>query len=97
MGAFAWAAAHVAFKYVLKTDDDSFVCVARLVERLRDAPRRGFYLGVVNAHHRVIQGATDPSYARWNDDAYVSLFNRTTYAPYMQGAGYVLSSDLVAT
>ena len=96
VGAFAWAAAHVAFKYVLKTDDDSFVCVARLVERLHYAPRRGFYLGVVNAHHRVIQGATDPSYARWNDDAYVSLFNRTTYAPYMQGAGYVLSADMAA-
>ena len=63
VGAFAWAAAHVAFKYVLN-DDDSFV--ARLVERLHYAPRRGFYLG----------DATDPSYR------VESTYVRCSAAPY---------------
>ena len=35
-------------------------------------------------------------YERWQDPLYVELFNRTVYAPYMQGAGYVLSADVAA-
>ena len=30
IGAMAWLLDSVAFKFVLKTDDDSFVCLARL-------------------------------------------------------------------
>ena len=39
------------FKYLLKTDDDSFVCVARLLESLRLLPRTHIYLGVLNPQH----------------------------------------------
>ena len=95
LGALRWANGALRFKYLLKTDDDSFVCAARLLELLRPLPRLGLYLGVVNPKHSVVTGGQGkPQYERWRDDDYVALFNRTVYAPYMQGAGYVLSSDL---
>jgi hypothetical protein len=43
----------------------------------------------------ITTGAT--AYERWRDPEYVRLFNRSVYAPYMQGAGYILSADLAAT
>jgi hypothetical protein len=54
IGALRWALVHLPFKYVLKTDDDSFVCAARLLELLRALPRERAYVGVVNLHHKVI-------------------------------------------
>jgi len=97
IGALRWALVHLPFKYVLKTDDDSCVCAARLLELLRALPRERAYVGVVNLHHKVITAPQqDAKYERWRDPAYVVLFNRTVYAPYMQGAGYALSADLAA-
>lgn len=99
VGALRWALATTSFKYLLKTDDDSFVCAARLLELLRSLPREHAYLGVLNAHRKVITSATGTkqSELRWRDLEYVDLFNRSVYAPYMQGAGYILSADLAAT
>lgn len=95
IGALRWALVHCPAKYLLKTDDDSFVCAARLIELLRTVPRERAYLGVINQHHHVITDQQrDERYERWRDREYVRLFNRTVYAPYMQGAGYVLSADL---
>ena len=96
VGALAWASEHAPFKYVLKTDDDSFVCVSRLLELLRPSARERLYMGVVNARHKVVTSEESPYYERWRDPLYVRLFNRTVYADYMQGAGYVLSADLAA-
>jgi hypothetical protein len=87
VSAMRWAASTVAFRYVLKTDDDSFVCVARLLELLRPMPRKRLYMGIVNPHHNVIGGDSSTRYERWRDPEYVTLFNRSVYAPYMQGAG----------
>lgn len=96
LGALSWAIEHAPFKYVLKTDDDSFVCVSRLLELLRGSARERLYMGVVNRNHKVVTSPSDPQYERWRDPLYTSLFNRTVYADYMQGAGYVLSADLAA-
>lgn len=94
LAALDWAVGATRFRYVLKTDDDSFVCVSRLLELLRTLPRTSLYLGVVNPKHKVIGARTRTNYERWRDPVYVELYNRSTYAPYMQGAGYVLSADL---
>lgn len=95
LGALRWAVERTRFRYLLKTDDDSFVCVARLLELLRPLKRERLYLGVVNQRHHVITaGRAAKQYERWKDPSYVQLFNRSVYAPYMQGAGYVLSADL---
>lgn len=34
-------------------------------------------------------------FTRWHDEEYMELFSQRIYKPYMQGAGYVLSHDLV--
>lgn len=94
LGGLRWAVAQVRFRYVLKCDDDSFICVSRLLELLRPLPREGVYLGALNPHHSVVLRSKRPEYDRWRDPDYVQLFNRTVYAPYMQGAGYVLSADV---
>ena len=97
VGAMRWLLASVAFKFALKTDDDSFVCVARLLEQLHALPRTRVYLGAISRKRKVITDPSHADFARWGDRDYVALFNRSVYAAYMQGAGYVLSSDLVAT
>ena len=73
------------------------MCVARLLEQLRELPRTGVYLGAISKNHKVITSPRHRHFARWGDLEYVALFNRSVYATYMQGAGYVLSADLVAT
>ena len=93
LASLQWVLAHVHFRYLLKTDDDSYVCAARLLELLRPLPRAMLYLGVVNREHKVITARGRTLYERWRDPLYVELFNRSVYAPYMQGAGYVLSAD----
>lgn len=98
LGAMAWLLDSVAFKFVLKTDDDSFVCLARLLALLHafgGGGGRGLYLGAISKKHKVITNPRHEHFERWGDVEYVELFNRTVYATYMQGAGYVLSADLV--
>lgn len=97
IGAMAWLLDSVAFKFVLKTDDDSFVCLSRLLALLHDlgGHGRGLYLGAISKKHKVITNPRHKHFERWSDLEYVELFNRTVYATYMQGAGYVLSADLV--
>ena len=86
VGALRWAVGAAPFRYLLKTDDDSFVCVARLLELLRPLPRSKLYLGVINPKHNVITADTRTNYERWRDPDYVTFFNRSVYAPYMQVA-----------
>ena len=96
LAAFEWTARSVAFKYLLKTDDDAFVCGARLISLLAPLPRLGLYLGALTANKTVVTSRASPSYERWSDPEYVRIFGSAVYAPYMQGAGYVLSADLVS-
>mmetsp|Transcript_1974 Transcript_1974/g.6522 ORF Transcript_1974/g.6522 Transcript_1974/m.6522 type:complete len:246 (-) Transcript_1974:13-750(-) len=63
-------------------------------------PWHGLYLGYKNKNRSIVTRArlaqrrsTDDM---WEDEAYRRIFGGTQYAPYMQGAGYVLSRDLVA-
>ena len=93
LASLQWAVSQVRFRYLLKTDDDSYVCASRLLELLHPMPRAQLYLGVVNRDHKVIMAKGRTLYERWRDPTYIRLFNRSVYAPYMQGAGYVLSAD----
>ena len=95
IAAMRWVVEHLSFKYLLKTDDDSFVCLSRLLEMLRAQPRQWMYLGTLNKNHSVITDPRHADYDRWRDPDYAQLFARQVYLPYMQGAGYVLSDDLV--
>jgi len=78
LGGLRWSARHLSFKYLFKTDDDSFVCLARLLELLRPLTRAGLYLGYQNKNHSIVTKASideaEGRYAQWEDETYVRVF-----------------------
>ncbi|XP_062962473.1 beta-1,3-galactosyltransferase 6 [Cynocephalus volans] len=85
----AWLDEHVAFEFVLKADDDSFVRLDALLAELRardPARRRRLYWGFFSGRGRVKPGG------RWREAAWQLC---DYYLPYALGGGYVLSADLV--
>ena len=89
--------------FVLKCDDDSFVCVGGLLDFLSRVPLHGTYAGLaMRGEHRPGQRMRinyalprTAAASQWNDVQHARMFNTSLYAPYMQGGGYVLSHDLV--
>jgi len=77
IGAMRYISETIEFKYLLKTDDDSFVCLARLLEMLRLQPRTDLYLGVLNKNHSVVNDPLSANYERWRDLEYIEIFSRT--------------------
>ncbi|XP_044301236.1 beta-1,3-galactosyltransferase 6, partial [Varanus komodoensis] len=86
LGALAWLDAHVAFRFVLKADDDSFVRLDALLAELRRREPRRLYWGFFSGRGRVKAGG------RWRERAWLLC---DYYLPYALGGGYVLSADLV--
>lgn len=97
-----WIAAHVeAYDYLLKTDVDTLICFSAVTDMI-DAARRRYggdermYLGHYDTCSKIQHNPGE----RFHDPAYMAdLLDRTDaacYPPYMQGLGYVLSSDLVS-
>lgn len=96
---------HFNFKYLMKADDDTFVCLKMVAEKLHNLPEAvqpKVYAGVPTAcnivkHHMVGRVITDPT-NRWYDEKYIShtLGSLQCYPPYHQGAFYVLSKPLCA-
>ncbi|KAK1340615.1 hypothetical protein QTO34_019186 [Cnephaeus nilssonii] len=84
-----WLDEHVAFEFVLKADDDSFVRLDAMLAELRSrdpARRRRLYWGFFSGRGRVKPGG------RWREAAWQLC---DYYLPYALGGGYVLSADLV--
>lgn len=73
---------------MLKTDDDSLVRVDRLAEELDVVPSERLYWGYRMDNMPVI---SDPRHR----NAEGKGFPLKTYPPYMSGAGYILSRDVV--
>nr|XP_020011210.1 beta-1,3-galactosyltransferase 6 [Castor canadensis] len=85
----SWLDEHLAFEFVLKADDDSFVRLDALRAdlRARDPVRRHrLYWGFFSGRGRVKPGG------RWREAAWQLCDH---YLPYALGGGYVLSADLV--
>ena len=81
-----------AFRFLLKTDDDAFVCLGGVLRFL--AASLPLYAGKpggrnTTAHFKASHPFHDPSYFR--------TYHRTYFADYFVGAGYVLASGLVDT
>ena len=85
-----WALTTLSCKYVLKTDDDVYVRVPRLISWLvKSGSPRSFYGGYISPYHEV---ARDPS-SKWfitNEQ-----YNQTNWPPFCHGAFHVLSSDII--
>jgi len=82
------------YKYLLKTDSDSLVCISRLMHWLgqNKLPDTGVYAGDPQTHY----GRLDYGVGyKFDDHNYASIFNQSTYTRYNLGGGYVLSRDVV--
>ncbi|CAN0055017.1 unnamed protein product, partial [Ectocarpus fasciculatus] len=97
---------HIDFKFLLKADDDTFVCVERLANFLHNQPEESkdkIYAGVPTACNspanpsvnvgRVIKDHKD----KWYDQKFVhhTLAGLDCYPVYMQATFYVLAQPLV--
>ena len=73
--------------YVLKTDDDSFVDVPRLLQRLEGIPREKVFFGFPMGGMPARESNGVPKI----DNPH----NLGEWPPYMSGAGYILTADIV--
>lgn len=82
-----WAVSEVKFTYLLKTDDDCFVDVVRVLHRLSEIsdPSRRLWLGRFR-HSWLVERS-----GKWAEPDYPAM----VYPKFACGAGYVLSSDLI--
>ncbi|CAN0399852.1 unnamed protein product [Ectocarpus fasciculatus] len=100
------AVKHVRFKYLLKADDDTFVCLRRTASQMHLVPahiKPKVYGGIPTACHlannpddavgKVIVDMDD----KWYDGKYLNhtMNGLDCYPVYMQGAFYILSYPLV--
>jgi hypothetical protein len=77
----------LTFEFLLKTDDDSFVRLDRLIPLLRQVREPHVYWGAQNTGVKRQFDATH----KWHD----ALWLEPKYPPYALGSAYALSSDLV--
>ena len=81
-----------AFRYLLKTDDDTYVCIGGLLRFLRS--HRPLYAGKALSKRNPNPEVKLQPWHKWYDPAYVSVFGRRWYADYYQGVGYLLAAGL---
>lgn len=83
---FKWIDNNINFKHLLKTDEDSYVRVQKIINELRNKPEDRFYWGFFDGRAHVKKRG------KWSEKDWV-LCDR--YLPYALGGGYVISNDLV--
>ena len=83
----SWAVDNVNFKYLLKCNDQTYVTSTRLLVELQQQPKTGLVWGYFSGNEPVTREG-DKAEATWN--------LCSTYLPYAQGGGYILSHDVVA-
>eukprot|EP00965_Chrysotila_dentata_P093810 3100441-Pleurochrysis_carterae.AAC.2 len=100
LSGMGWAVANVRFRFLLKTDDDSFVCVGGLLRWLSDAVKTSntsnLYAGVPLAQRCV--GLELVPLFKQVGKTFRDVRCRRGWAypkPTMHGAGYILSASLV--
>ena len=95
LDALAWAERHSdSFDYLLKVDDDTFVCPTMVVEWLQGQRRDRLYAGQPQRSDREFFHKVQEE-GRWANKPHIRIFGSSNYARYMLGGGYVLSVDAV--
>jgi len=90
LAALNWAAWHAACaRFLVKTDDDSFINVHLLSHDLSNSAHRRFVMGHVIARAQPVR---TPG-AKWFTP--VSIYSSDVYPTYASGAAYVISGDAV--
>ena len=77
------------FRYLLMSDDDTFINLSALTQWLVVSPNEQFYSGMMEKDVMVVRDPQSKWYVRR------SFYGPETYPPYHQGFGYVTSCDSV--
>ena len=84
-----WASENIKFKYLMKSDDDSYVLVAALLKMLRNkVVTKPIYFGLITKYGRPIKNPR----SKWVENNWKLCM---TYLPFAHGPGYVMSYELV--
>ncbi|CAL0305048.1 unnamed protein product [Lupinus luteus] len=77
----------VSAKYIMKSDDDTFVRVDAVIDEGRKVPDdMSFYIGNINYYHKPLRsGKWAVTYEEWPEE---------DYPPYANGPGYIMSADI---
>ena len=85
---FVWSVQNVDYRYLLKTDDDSYVVIKRLVDELvTRKSHKPLYWGRIYQNASVVQLQGKNAEKNW--------FLCDHYIPFAVGAGYVLSYEII--
>jgi hypothetical protein len=85
-----WVSTKISCKYVLKTDDDVYVRVPRLLQWLeKEGFPDPFYGGYLNKHPSVLRDPRSQWFVSKED------FNETKWPPFSHGAFQVISTDIL--
>ena len=91
---FEWSYKHCSFEYLLETDDDVFINIPLILEKIRDQvfPKTDAYLGNVKLNSLVVRNETG-MYQKYSVsfEEYAGL----RYQPYCSGGAYIFSSDVI--
>jgi hypothetical protein len=91
IGSLQWLSAHVSYKYVLKTDDDAWICMHEVLQTLSPLPRTALYWGFINRVQRPIGNFSHKGFVHTE---FIAYFKKECNPVYAFGAAYVLSADV---
>ena len=91
---FEWSYKHCSFEYLLETDDDVFINIPLILEKIRDQvfPKTDAYVGNVKLNSQVVRNEKG-MYEKYS----VSFeeYAGSRYQPYCSGGAYIFSSDVI--
>ena len=91
---FEWSYKHCSFEYLLETDDDVFINIPLILQKINDQifPKADVYLGNVKENDPVVREKTG-LFAKYS----VSFeeYAGSTYPNYISGGAYILSPDVI--
>eukprot|EP01025_Chloroclados_australasicus_P007357 TRINITY_DN1235_c2_g1_i6.p1 TRINITY_DN1235_c2_g1~~TRINITY_DN1235_c2_g1_i6.p1 ORF type:complete len:415 (-),score=40.75 TRINITY_DN1235_c2_g1_i6:485-1729(-) len=87
-----WGAMWPEVTHVMKADDDTYVRVEKLIQRLQEAPRSWMFMGHLELNEKGGRNANRDPNSQW----YISWeeWPEKLYPPWAHGAGYIISKDL---
>lgn len=77
--------------YFMSVDDDSYLNYTKLLKEIQRLPEQKCYWGNVYKGGEVLVGG------KWDNSRYINIIGHRKFAPYMSGAGWIISRDILET
>ena len=90
---FEWSYKHCSFDYLLETDDDVFINIPVILQKIKDHcfPKTNAYLGREKTNDPVVREER----FGWKYLASLEDYTGTIYPPYCSGGAYIFSQDVI--